>query len=45
MQWQNIGGRKIYLEFQHVGDYVKVFVIDTETNIEALIVGMPRTTQ
>ena len=45
MQRQNIGGREIYLEFQLVGDYVKVSEIDTETNIEAAIVGMPCTTQ
>jgi len=45
MQRQNLGGREIYIEFQHVGDYVKVSAIDTETNIEAAIVGTPRTTQ
>jgi hypothetical protein len=45
MQRQNICGRGIYLEFQHVGDYVKLFAIDAETNIEASIVGTPRITQ
>ena len=45
MQRQNLGGREIYIEFQHVGDYVKVSAIDTETNIEAALVGTPRTTQ
>ena len=45
MQRQNICGREIYLEFLHVGDYVKVSAIDAETNIEATIVGTPRVTQ
>ncbi|MDA0230986.1 MAG: serine hydroxymethyltransferase [Proteobacteria bacterium] len=45
MQLQNIGGREVYLEFQRVGDYVKVSAIDAETNIESSIVGASRTTQ
>ena len=45
MQRQNFGGREIYLEFQLLGDYAKVSVIDADTNIETAIVGTPRTTQ
>ena len=33
------------MEFHRVGDYVKVSAIDAATNVEASIVGSPRTTQ
>ncbi len=45
MQRQDIDGRGIFLEFQRVGDYVKVSAIEAETNVEISIVGSPRTTQ
>ncbi len=45
MRQQNIGGREILLEFHHVGDYIKVSAIDAATNIEASIVGSPRTSK
>ena len=45
MRWQNIDGREILLEFHHVGDYIKVSAIDAATNVEASIVGSPRTSQ
>ena len=45
MQRQIFGGRGNYLEFQLLGDYAKISVIDADANIEAAIVGTPRTTQ
>ena len=35
------GGREIILEFQHVGNSVKVTAIDPETLVEVSIVGSP----
>lgn len=45
MRRRKIGGREVLLEFHHVGDYVKVSAIDAASNVEASIVGSPRTSQ
>jgi hypothetical protein len=45
MRQQKVCGREILLEFTKVGDYVTVSAIDAATNIEASIVGSPRTSQ
>jgi hypothetical protein len=45
MQRRKIDGREILLEFHQVGDYIKVSAIDVDTNIEASIVGSPRSSK
>ena len=42
---KEIGGREVILEFQRVGDYVKVSAMDVETLIEASIVGAASASQ
>jgi len=42
---KEIGGRGVILEFQRVGNYVKVSAMDVETLTEASIVGAASASQ
>ncbi len=42
---KEIGGREVILEFQRVGNYVKVSAMDVETLTEASIVGAASASQ
>ena len=45
MQRQNVGNREVLLEFQTLGDYVRVSAIDPVSNTEITLVGSRRASE